>query len=353
MESSKRSQNRRPSSGKQQTDKQTEKQAEKQQQEMDPKRKEQIERCNTVNVSAQSFLDAVKSNAFSEDILSVPPSSADDDSLTAQEINDAIHNVELQKGKKQRDCPSGADPKMFIEDMGNTIIHSSSLLQIPGMTFSEKNAHELLTAYEISTKRCLTKGEKNCALDALINGYIKNISDFNLVLYGYGVRGEHNVIECRNVYTSMQEVQTQIISNQREFNNRAKALLDGFHEAKTRDLKAESLLKKPMQPIVPAVIPAISIKKQIIKPVIPKMVNQNTASTPESLKLGELGYVDNIEEFCRIIGKRPDILRTSSKVKDTDDVLDTIMKTEKIKRSLSTTETEILFKKVLKMLEII
>lgn len=222
----------------------------------------------------------------------------------AAEVNSAIRAVAeaiMPEAPSLSPLPyvakSGTVPLMTKEKQAAQTRQSLALIQsmddIPGASDPRYNdAREIIIEWGISVGRSLTPSELHCLVTALLTQSELNPEDFDKILLGYAMRGDHNIVECRNVLTAMQELMNNMISNHRSFKVVSEKILHATHGLALSNATPKGTKDPPPSGTL---IPASKPKgvSMTVEPIPPSSVVVNRAI---GKKVEEMGTRSIIQE---------------------------------------------------------
>nr|DAZ90692.1 TPA_asm: protein 2 [Chamaemelum virus 1] len=202
---------------------------------------------------------------------------------------------------------SGSAPLMKKEDMKKDVSDLKDRAQSKRREkYSE--AADIVSTWSNSTGRGLTKGEFDALVQATMNGICNGIEDYDRVLFGFHVRGEQNVLECRNVCNAMQELLNSMIAGQKDFIIGANRTLAGFQNAAQPKLQAQptpQIIPVTKKPPTPSAANTTGGTTTTNPEVVNKEIQKIIEGSPEAL---------SVENFYTCLGRTAQYVKRMFKI---------------------------------------
>ncbi|BCS90310.1 hypothetical protein [Vitis varicosavirus] len=246
------------------------------------------------------------------DLLHDEPSLQDDPAPTAEDVNKQIEQKK-DKGKGL----SGTSPMMTKEE--GKIARAASKAAAPVINIEADSA--LLVAEDIVEKwvaregRGLTRDQKDCLITAIVSGANILCSDFDNIILGHTIRGDHNIIENRNVLNAMQEVLNSLLATLKEFSKSSQRLIDGMHSAAVRmqSVAPQPSIQQALTSGIKAPTAGVIVPKQTPKATEGKVDPGPSASRVNEMivkKKTSITITDVLSQFIQYTGRSARYLQT-------------------------------------------
>ncbi|DAZ90626.1 TPA_asm: protein 2 [Aconitum virus 1] len=250
-----------------------------------------------------------KDHSYLSSPVSTPPK------VVADEINSL-----LTKKKETAVTKSGSEPLMVQEEMSKATKKTSQFIA-DKIDSQYTEALQLVSDWSTKTKRSLSKEERDCLITALLSQSMIEVSDFDKILLGYTIRGEHNLNETRNVLNALQEMAHSMVASNKDFQLTSKRLTDGLHSLITRNpgvMQPKLIAAPPVSHEATSSKVNEVISQTSVPPDQPSITPTDVNKIIKLVAVGETGYIETVESFCEIMGRTLKWMKAAAKKSDVE-----------------------------------